>query len=145
MAVSRLQLDKELTPAEAQRDVLKTVNASTLVGIRYDPVTGIARVETRAFPAFPTPEPESDESKLINGLSEQLQALIGGVTRDRELLEIRESQVLRKETLSDERAKAIDVRAETLAKQVAQFEKDVSTAARAGLLVRLRSFFHTRK
>lgn len=137
------QLSKGLTKAEALRDILKENFRGELAGFDYDPRTGKANVTTRSFPAFPEPEPESDLSKALNEQFDGINAIRTALERDRNNLEAREAQVLRKENLSDEREKELDDREALIQKQREQLEKDIAKASREGLFTRLKSFFHT--
>jgi hypothetical protein len=136
------QLSEGLTKSEALRDILKENFRGELAGFEYDPRTGKADVTTRSFPAFPEPEPESDLSKALNEQFDGINAIRTALERDRDNLEAREAQVLRKENLLAEREKETEAGELQLQKQRERFEADLKRAAQGGLLTRLKSIFH---
>jgi hypothetical protein len=141
MAELQFQLEAGLIEGKAHALVLPQLK-DEMVTFRYNKRTGIANVETRAFPAFPEPEPESEESKIVNGLAEQFNAGIRSLERDREQLGKREAEALARERKLDEREKLMNQDRELLIKQRKKFEADLNRAAKKGLLAGIKSFFN---
>ncbi len=145
MAEFNLQLEIDLTPAEAQRDILKNPLRGELSAFVYDRATGIAKVTTRALPPFPVVDPESDESKLLNDALDSVQAIRAANDRDRIALDKRQANILRGERKLEKDRLDFDTNLNQLVRQREKFEKDLNKAARMGLGTKIKSFFHNIK
>ena len=145
MAEFRLQLDKGLTDAEALRDVLKENLRGEIVSVRYSARSGIANVTTRAFPAFPEIEPESDASKLLNEAMDNIGILRAVNEQDRIALDKREANaLLRERALDDRDAKLVtsEKQREGELKELERLRKELRKGDKTTFIGGLRSIFH---
>ena len=106
MAIIDIQLDAQLTKAQAQRELLKPGTLDgLLVSFEYDRTSGIATVNTRAFPPFPEVLPESPESALINSTMESFAAIQTRIDkREADLVRAENQLALDRAQLERERA-----------------------------------------
>lgn len=139
MADLEFKLEPGLIEGKAHAEVLKRLR-DEMVTFAYNKRTGIAKVTTRAFPAFPEPDPESDESKQVNLLAEQFNAAIRSLERDRAQLGKREADALARERKLDEREKLMNQDRELLIKQRKKFEADLDRAAKKRITGRNKKF-----
>lgn len=142
MANITLMLEKGLSDTDVQLALLMSEHAQTFQSWKYDPATGATEVVTRSFMPFGELEPESEQSKLVNQLVEDIQKQTRLLQRDHEQLDLREAQALARERALDEKVLEHERDVAQLAGERAEFERLQATENQGGVVGRIKSFFH---
>lgn len=146
MISTNYQLDKGLESSKALQLVLQKTLMGELSAFTYDARTGIAVAQTRNFPAFNEADiSESDLSREVASLADDYKIAITKLDDRKRLLDDRESDLNNLENALVDERRIFGKDRTRLDAQIAKFEKDLADAGKAGLMARVKSFFHTRK
>lgn len=136
-------LEKHLAQSKALQLILRKTLNGEMAAFTYNPATGIAVVQTRNFPPFNESEiSESDLSREVASLADDYKIAMNKLNDRKRILDRQESDLnLQEIALADDR-KLFAKDRKRLDAQIAKFHKDLADASRAGLMARVKSFFH---
>lgn len=137
------QLEKGLAQSKALQLVLRETLSGELAGFDYNKLTGVATARTRSFPPFDESEiTESALSAEVASLADDYKIAMTKLNDRKRKLEERASDLNNLENaLVDERAIFAKDRTR-LDAQIAKFHQDLADAGKAGLMAKVKSFFH---